>query len=115
MSSRNTALAPTGHRLGNLLPHWRNVRGRKQFDLSIETGVSQRHISFIESGRSTPSRQTLLEIAQVLDVPLRERNKLWLNAEYAPFFSEAAWNSAKMKSKTNPLERIFRQHEPFPA
>ena len=115
MSSRNTALAPAGNPLGNLLRHWRNVRGRNQLDLSIETGVSQRHISFIESGRSIPSRQTLLEIAQVLDVPLRERNTLLVSAGYAPVFSEAAWNSAQMQSVTKALERILRQHEPFPA
>jgi transcriptional regulator with XRE-family HTH domain len=115
MSSRKTARGPSGNPLGNLLRHWRNVRGRNQLDLSIETGVSQRHISFIESGRSTPSRQTLLEIAQVLDVPLRERNTLLLNAGYAPVFSEAAWNSAQMQSITKALERILRQHEPFPA
>ena len=115
MSSRKTALDPAGNPLGNLLRHWRNVRGRNQLDLSIETGVSQRHISFIESGRSVPSRQTLLEIAQVLDVPLRERNTLLLNAGYAPVFSELAWNSAQMQSITRALERILRQHEPFPA
>jgi transcriptional regulator with XRE-family HTH domain len=115
MSSRNTALALAGNPLGNLLRHWRNVRGRNQLDLSIETGVSQRHISFIESGRSIPSRQTLLEIAQVLDVPLRERNTLLVSAGYAPVFSEAAWNSSQMQSVTKALERILRQHEPFPA
>src|SRR6201987_1467624 len=115
MSLRNTALASTGNQLGNLLRHWRNVRGRNQLDVSIETGVSQRHISFIESGRSIPSRETLLEIAQVLDVPLRERNTLLLSAGYAPVFSEAAWNSTQMQSVTKALERILRQHEPFPA
>lgn len=77
--------------------------------------MSQRHISFIESGRSVPSRQTLLEIAQVLDVPLRERNVLLLNAGYAPIYSEAPWNSAQMQSVTKAIERILRQHEPFPA
>ncbi len=115
MSSRKTTPAPAGNQLGNLLRHWRNVRGRNQLDLSIETGVSQRHISFIESGRSSPSRQTLLEIAQVLDVPLRERNTLLLSAGYAPVYSEAAWNSVQMQSVTKALERILRQHEPFPA
>jgi transcriptional regulator with XRE-family HTH domain len=115
MSSRKTAPVSAGNPLGNLLRHWRNVRGRNQLDLSIETGVSQRHISFIESGRSIPSRQTLLEIAQVLDVPLRERNTLLVSAGYAPVFSEAAWNSGQMQSVTKALERILRQHEPFPA
>jgi transcriptional regulator with XRE-family HTH domain len=115
MSSRKTARGPAGNQLGGVLRHWRNVRGRNQLDLSIETGISQRHISFIESGRSTPSRQTLLEIAQVLDVPLRERNTLLLSAGYAPVYSEAAWNSAQMQSVTKALERILHQHEPFPA
>jgi transcriptional regulator with XRE-family HTH domain len=108
-------MGPVGNQLGNLLRHWRNVRGRNQLDLSIETGVSQRHISFIESGRSNPSRQTLLEIAQVLDVPLRERNTLLLTAGYAPVYSDAPWNSIQMQSVTKALERILRQHEPFPA
>jgi transcriptional regulator with XRE-family HTH domain len=86
-----------------------------QLDLSLETGLSQRHISFIESGRSVPSRQTLMNIAQVLDVPLRDRNVLLLSADYAPAYSEAAWNSGQMQSVTRALERILRQHEPFPA
>jgi transcriptional regulator with XRE-family HTH domain len=115
MSSRKTAPGPVGKQVGNLLRHWRNVRGRNQLDLSIETGVSQRHISFIESGRSNPSRQTLLEIAQALDVPLRERNTILLSAGYAPVYSEAAWNSVQMQSVTKALERILHQHEPFPA
>jgi transcriptional regulator with XRE-family HTH domain len=115
MSSRRIATVPAGNQLGNMLRHWRNVRGRNQLDLSIETGISQRHISFIESGRSSPSRHTLLEIAQVLDVPLRERNTLLLSAGYAPLYSEAAWNSAEMHSVTKALERILHQHEPFPA
>jgi transcriptional regulator with XRE-family HTH domain len=115
MSLQKTASGPAGNQLGNLLRHWRNVRGRNQLDLSIETGVSQRYISFIESGRSNPSRRTLLEIAQVLDVPLRERNTLLLTAGYAPVYSEAAWNSIQMQNVTKALERILRQHEPFPA
>jgi transcriptional regulator with XRE-family HTH domain len=115
MSSTNTDFRPTGNSLGKLLRQWRTVRGRNQLDLSNETGISQRHISFIESGRSTPSRQTLLKIARVLDVPLRERNALLLSAGFAPVYSETAWNSAQMQSVTKALERILRQHDPFPA
>jgi transcriptional regulator with XRE-family HTH domain len=111
MSLRNTDLRPAGNQLGNLLRHC----GRNQLDLSFDTGISQRHISFIESGRSTPSRQTRLEIAQVLDVPLRERNALLLSAGFAPVYSEAAWNSTQMQTVTKALERILHQHEPFPA
>src|SRR5258708_8363172 len=115
MSANQIDLKPTGNQLGNLLRHWRKIRGRNQFDLSFEAGVSQRHISFIESGRSIPSRQTLLELAQALDVPLRERNLLLLTAGYAPVYSESAWNSMQMQSVTKSLDRILRQHEPFPA
>jgi transcriptional regulator with XRE-family HTH domain len=113
--SNNTQLRPPANQLGDLLRHWRNIRGKNQLDLSIETELSQRHISFIESGRSVPSRQTLIKIAQALDVPLRDRNVLLLRAGYAPAYSQAAWNSGQMQSVTRALERILRQNEPFPA
>jgi transcriptional regulator with XRE-family HTH domain len=115
MSLKTIHPRPAENQLGNLLRYWRRSRGRNQLDLAIDTGISQRHISFVESGRSHPSRQTLLEIAQVLDVPLRERNALLLSAGYAPVYSEAAWNSTQMQSVTKALERILRQHDPFPA
>ena len=101
--------------LGSLLRYWRDLRAKSQFDLSLDTGGSQRHISFIESGRSVPSREILTEIAQALDIPLRDRNMLLLAAGYAPIYSEGAWNAQEMKSVTGVLERMLRQHEPFPA
>jgi transcriptional regulator with XRE-family HTH domain len=101
--------------LGDLLRYWRDVRGVSQLDLSLEAGVSQRQISFIESGRSVPGRDTLLILAQALDVPLRERNALLLAAGYAPVYSEAPWNAQEMHNVIRALERIVRQHEPFPA
>jgi transcriptional regulator with XRE-family HTH domain len=104
-----------GSELGALLRHWRDARRRSQFDLSIDTGVSQRHISFIESGRSAPGRQTLLDIAQALDIPLRDRNTLLLAAGFAPLYSEGAWNTQEMQGINRALERMLRQHEPFPA
>ncbi|CAB3747448.1 helix-turn-helix domain-containing protein [Paraburkholderia solisilvae] len=113
VSSRNPA-ASTGE-LGNLLRYWRDVRGVSQLDLSLEAGVSQRQISFIESGRSVPGRDTLLTLAQTLDVPLRERNALLLAAGYAPLYSEAPWNAQEMHSVVRALERVVRQHEPYPA
>ncbi|MFC5431539.1 helix-turn-helix domain-containing protein [Paraburkholderia denitrificans] len=106
--------APPGE-LGDLLRYWRDVRGMSQLDLSLEAGVSQRQISFIESGRSVPGRETLLTLAQTLDVPLRERNALLLAAGYAPVYSEAPWNAAEMRSVIHALERVVRQHEPYPA
>jgi transcriptional regulator with XRE-family HTH domain len=115
MSSPKPIAKPAANELGVLLRHWRDLRGKSQFDLSLDTGVSQRHISFIESGRSIPGRQTLLEIAQALDIPLRDRNSLLLAAGYAPIYSDGAWNGAEMQSVTGALERMLRQHEPFPA
>jgi transcriptional regulator with XRE-family HTH domain len=112
-SKLKTRSPPT--ELGVLLRHWRDVRGRSQFDLSLDTGVSQRQISFVESGRSVPGRQTLTVIAQALDIPLRDRNTLLLAAGYAPIYSEGAWNAPEMQSVTSALQRMLRQHEPFPA
>jgi transcriptional regulator with XRE-family HTH domain len=99
--------------LGVLLRHWRDLRGRSQLDLSLDTGISQKQISFVESGRSVPGRQTLMTIAQALDVPLRDRNTLLLAAGYAPMFSESAWDSAEMISVTKALKRMLQQHEPL--
>src|SRR5882757_9951499 len=110
----NTSRLPTSE-LGVLLRHWRDTRGRSQIALSLDTGISQRHISFIESGRSIPSRQTLMGIAEALDIPLRERNALLLAAGYAPIYSEGAWNTPEMQSVNSALRRILRQHDPFPA
>ena len=107
--------APSPNELGALLRHWRAVRRTSQLDLSIHTGVSQRHISFIESGRSSPSRQTLMDIAQGLDIPLRDRNALLLAAGYAPLFSEGPWDAVEMQGVTRALERMLHQHEPYPA
>ena len=115
MNSSNLSLRPPANELGVLLRHWRDIRGRSQLDLSLDTGVSQRHISFIESGRSVPGRETLMDIAQALDIPLRDRNTLLLAAGYAPIYTESAWNAPEMQSITDALGRVLRQHEPFPA
>src|SRR5215475_7575231 len=106
---------PKQNELGDLLKQWRGVRGRSQLDISVDTGISQRQISFIESGRSVPNRSTLMGIAQALEIPLRERNALLLAAGYAPLYSEAAWNSDEMKSIGKALGRMIAQHEPYPA
>lgn len=110
-----SATKPPANELGVLLRHWRDVRGKSQLDLSLDAGISQRHISFVESGRSAPSRHKLMDIAQALDVPLRERNTLLLAAGYAPLYPEGAWDAPEMQSIVGALKRILRQHEPFPA
>ncbi len=101
--------------LGELLRYWRGVRGASQLGLSLEAGISQRQISFIESGRSVPGRDTLLTLAQALEVPLRERNALLLAAGYAPVYAEPPWNAQEMQGVIRALERLISQHEPFPA
>jgi len=98
-----------------LLRGWRDLRGKSQLDLSLDAGISQRHLSFIETGRSVPSRETLLQVAEALDVPLRERNALLLAAGYAPAYPEPAWDAPEMASIAAALRRMLRQHEPFPA
>ena len=100
---------------GVLLRQWRDIRGKTQLDLSFDAGVSQKHISFVESGRSMPSRQMLLDLAQALDVPLRERNELLMAAGYAPVYSDQALDAPLMNSVSKALQRMLRQHEPFPA
>lgn len=114
MTTRPTEAAAGGE-LGELLRYWRGARGKSQIELSLDTGVSQRHLSFIESGRSAPGRQTLMNIAQGLEVPFRDRNRLLLAAGFAPIYDEDAWNADEMKSVNAALERVLRQHEPFPA
>jgi transcriptional regulator with XRE-family HTH domain len=101
--------------LRSLLRHWREVRRSSQLDLALRAGISQRHLSFIESGRSVPGRETLMMLASALDIPLRDRNSLLMAAGYAPAFSESGWDSQEMQAITNALTRLLRQHEPFPA
>ena len=101
--------------LGDLLRGWRSARGKSQLDLSLEADVSQRHLSFIESGRSAPGRDKLMDIAEALDVPLRERNVLLLAAGYAPLYAEGGWDAPQMKRITAAVGRMLKQQEPYPA
>jgi len=115
MTASHTLPSRQARELGELLRYWRDARGKSQLELSLDSGLSQRHLSFIESGRSTPSRQALLDIAQALDIPLRERNALLLSSGYGPIFAESEWSAPEMQSLTKALERVLRQHEPYPA
>jgi transcriptional regulator with XRE-family HTH domain len=115
MKATASALKTRASSAGALLRQWRDIRGKTQLDLSFDAGVSQKHISFVESGRSVPSRQMLLDLAQALDVPLRERNELLLAAGYAPSYSDPALEAPAMTSINRALQRMLRQHEPFPA
>lgn len=101
--------------LGRLLRDWRARRGWSQLDTALAADMSQRHLSFIESGRSTPGRDKLLAIAEALDVPLRERNALLLAAGYAPLYPEQPWDAPQMRAIIAAVERMLRQQEPYPA
>jgi transcriptional regulator with XRE-family HTH domain len=103
------------HALGDFLRYWRRQRGKSQLDLSLDAGVSQRHISFVESGRSVPSRELLLGLAKTLDVPLREQNMLLLASGYAPVYQESVWNAPGMAVVARVIDLMLKQHEPHPA
>ena len=102
------------HELGDLLRYWRHERGKSQLDLSLDTGISQRHLSFVESGRSVPSRDLLLIVSENLDIPLRERNVLLLASGYAPIYEES-WEVLEMAAVTKVVDRMLLQQEPHPA
>lgn len=106
--------APAGG--GELLRQWRQRRRRRsQLDLALDTGVSARHLSFVETGRSQPSRGLLLALAEQLDVPLRERNALLLAAGYAPTYAQCDLNGAQTRVAREALEDLLAGHEPYPA
>ena len=101
--------------VGTLLRRWRTVRRLSQLDLSLEAEVSARHLSFIETGRARPSREMVLLLASVLDVPLRERNALLQSAGFAPVYRETGLEDPVMAGMREAVSLILRQHEPCPA
>lgn len=101
--------------VGELLRGWRERRRLSQLDLANQVEVSARHVSFVETGRSKPSREMVLRLAEHLNVPLRDRNQLLLAAGYAPVYSEASLHSPAMLSIREALRRLLKAHDPFPA
>ena len=101
--------------VGGLLRAWRHQRRLSQLDLAVEAEVSPRHLSFVETGRSRPSRELLLHLAEHLDVPLRERNALLLAAGYAPVYPQTSFDAPEMAPVRDALDKILTGHEPFPA
>lgn len=109
-----SVVAPTPG-AGRLLRDWRDRRHLSQLDLALEANVSARHISFVETGRSQPSRALLLRLAEHLEVPLRERNALLLAAGLAPEYGETPLGDPSMKPARAAIEKLLGAHEPFPA
>src|SRR5689334_7951862 len=101
--------------LGSLLREWRRRRRMSQLDLALEAGVSARHLSFLETGRSKPSRAMVLHLSDQLEVPLRDRNHLLLAAGFAPAYAEHPLDAPEMTPVREALQRILKGHEPYPA
>jgi len=101
--------------LGEQLREWRTRRRMSQMDLALDTEISTRHLSFIETGRSKPSAQMLGRIADCLAVPHRARNAMLLAAGYAPDYQERPLDSPEMAGMKAIVEHVLKGHEPYPA
>lgn len=104
-----------GDTVGALIREWRTRRRMSQLDLAAEAEISQRHLSFVESGRSAPSRDMVLHLAERLDVPLRQRNRLLLAAGFAPSFGERPLDDPSLRPAMAAVEQVLKGHEPNPA
>src|SRR6202047_4462500 len=115
MDAQRNGMAVEPGGVGPPLRRWRESRHLSQLELALEAEVSSRHISFLETGRAAPSREMLLTLSNVLDVPLRERNLLLLAAGYAPVYRETSLDDPRMTQVRAALELILGRHEPRSA
>jgi len=115
-AARPSSHADTAHEgVGPLLRAWRERRRVSQLELALRADSSARHISFVETGRSRPSEELLLRLAEHLDVPVRERNALLLSAGYAPRYRETPLDDPALESLRDGVERLIQGYEPYPA
>lgn len=108
-------MASPSDQLGERLRAWRASRRMSQFELALRAGTTQRHISFIEQGRSRPGRQMVLRLAESLELSLRDRNSLLLAGGYAPVYAESRLDDTSIAPVMEALQRILDGHLPFPA
>jgi transcriptional regulator with XRE-family HTH domain len=108
-------MTQSAHSIGALVRTWRVQRHLSQLDLATEADISQKHLSFIESGRSTPSRDMVITLAEHLDVPLRERNALLLAAGFAPVYRDRPLDDPALVRARAAMDQVLKAHEPFPA
>ncbi|HUG26093.1 helix-turn-helix domain-containing protein [Piscinibacter sp.] len=101
--------------VGTLIREWRQRRRLSQLDLACEADISTRHLSYVENGRASPSREMLMHLAEQLDVPLRERNQLLTAAGYAPIYRERPLDDPALASARQAVDIVLRAHEPYPA
>jgi len=107
--------SPYTQAVGSLLREWRQRRRLSQLDLACDAGISSRHLSFLETGRSSPSREMILCLAEQLKVPLRERNILLIAAGYAPVFPERPLSAPALLAARKAVDLVLTGHEPYPA
>jgi transcriptional regulator with XRE-family HTH domain len=98
-----------------LLKHWRNTRRMSQLDLGLAANVSARHVSFLETGRSMPSRSMVMQLCQTLEVPLPAQNSLLQAAGFAEVYRHRPWNDQELAQATQAVEWTLKRHDPFPA
>jgi transcriptional regulator with XRE-family HTH domain len=101
--------------VGKIVRSWRELRRFSQLELAVEAEVSQRHLSFIESGRAVPSREMVLHLAEHLEVPFRDRNVMLLAAGYSPIYRDRPLEDPTLSHARTVLELLLRAHEPYPA
>src|SRR5262249_41697388 len=94
---------------------WRQRRGLSQLELALRADISQRHLSFLELGRAAPSRDMVLRLANVLDLPLRQQNAWLLAAGFAPVWRESKLDEAQLSGVSEALDYMLAQQEPYPA
>jgi len=114
VSPAGTARAKPVH-IGDHLREWRQRRHLSQLDLAGEAEISTRHLSFVETGRSAPSREMVLKLAERLEIPLRERNVLLVAAGFAPAFPQRSLDDPILKPARAAIDMVLRAHEPNPA
>lgn len=116
MNTANVSVPRAAPRpFGDYLRHWRQHRRLSQLELAQEAAISTRHLSFVETGRSMPSREMVLRLAERLDVPLRERNQLLIAAGYAPMYRALPLDDPALGPARNAVDLILKSHEPYPA
>ena len=108
-------LASQPDMFGPMLRTWRRRRGASQLALALQSGVSQRHVSFLESGRAKPSREMVVQLTTALDVPLRQRNTMLLAAGFAPVYRETSLGAPELTPVRQAIDRMLKQQEPYPA
>ncbi len=116
MTNAPSALSgPQPDLFGPMLRTWRRRRGASQLSLALQSGVSQRHVSFLESGRAKPSREMVVQLTTALDVPLRQRNAMLLAAGFAPVYRESNLAAPELTPVRQAIDRMLKQQEPYPA